>query len=82
MSATKVLDDFLELEPFAEEVGRNPRTVRRWINQPDGLPFTRLGNRLLIHVPSARAWLLGRMRRPNPRAGPPRRQSTTEATAV
>ena len=37
------------------------------LNQPDGLPSTRLGNRLLIHVPTAREWLIGRMRRPNPR---------------
>jgi hypothetical protein len=62
-----LLADFLDLEPFAAQVDRDPRTVRRWMNEPDGLPFSRIGNRLLIHVPSARAWILGRMRRPNPR---------------
>jgi hypothetical protein len=38
-----------------------------------GLPFVRLGNRTLVHVPTAREWLLGRMQRPNPR-----RSSTSE----
>jgi hypothetical protein len=74
----KILDDFMDLEPFAAEVDRDPRTVRRWMNQPNGLPFTRLGNRLLIHVPTARDWMLSRMRRPNPRAGTPRRRSPSQ----
>ena len=59
--STQVLEDFLDLEPFAAQIDRDPRTVRRWLNQPDGLPFTRLGNRILIHVPSARDWMLSRM---------------------
>jgi hypothetical protein len=67
MSDTNFLADYLDLEPFAEEVDRNPRTVRRWLNEPDGLPYTRIGNRILIHIPSAREWLFSRMRHPNPR---------------
>jgi hypothetical protein len=62
MSHTSFLDDFVDLEPFAADAGRHPRTV-----QPDGLPHTRIGNRILIHVPTAREWLLKRMRRPAPR---------------
>ena len=55
--------DFLDIEPFAEEVERNPRTVRRWMDQPhDGLPYTWIGNRRLIHVPTAREWIFARMR--------------------
>ena len=50
-----LLEDFLDLEPFAAQVKRNPRTVRRWLRcAPDGLPYTRIGNRILIHVPTAR----------------------------
>ena len=60
----QVLDDFLDLAPFAAQVSRNVRTVRRWLNKADGLPYTRLGNRILIHVPTARDWMLSRMRRP------------------
>jgi hypothetical protein len=36
------------------------------MNEPNGLPFTQLGNRKIIHLPTAREWLLSRMRRPNP----------------
>src|SRR5262249_39754401 len=59
--STNVLEDLLEIEPFAAEVKRNPRTVRRWIDQPNGLPYTKLGNRILIHAPTAREWIFGRM---------------------
>jgi hypothetical protein len=66
MSNIDLFEDFLDLTPFSKEVNRSPRTVRRWLEQRDGLPYTRLGNRILIHVPSARDWLLGRMRGRNP----------------
>jgi hypothetical protein len=71
MSETSLLVDYLGLELFAKEVGRNPRTVRRWLNQPRGLPYTRIGNRILIHIPTAREWIFSRMRRPRgPRTRP------------
>lgn len=66
MSAN-ILDDYLDLAPFAKEINRHPRTVRRWMDEPNGLPFTRIGNRILIHIPTAREWIFGRMRRPAPR---------------
>ena len=66
MSETNLLSDYLDLGPFAKEVDRNPRTVRRWLDQPNGLPYTRIGNRILIHVPTARDWIFGRMRNRNP----------------
>ena len=62
-----VLADFLDLDVFAAQVDRDPRTVRRWMNKPNGLPFTRIGNRVLVHVPTARAWILSQTRKPNPR---------------
>jgi hypothetical protein len=65
--STDFLSDYVELEPFAAQVKRHHRTVRRWLQQPNGLPHTRLGNRILIHIPTAREWLLGRMKHPNPR---------------
>jgi len=64
----RVLDDYLDLGPFAAEVNRNPRTIRRWLHQPDGLPYSRIGNRILIHVPTAREWIFNNMRRPHRRA--------------
>ena len=56
MSNTNFLDDFVDLEPFAADAGRHPRTVRRWLNQPDGLPYTRIGNRILIHIRHGKAF--------------------------
>jgi hypothetical protein len=64
--STPLLDEFLDLAPFAKVVDRNPRTVRRWMDKPRGLPFTRVGNRILIHVPTARAWIFSRMQNRNP----------------
>ena len=60
--------DYLSLEDFAAEVKRDPRTVRYWLNQPNGLPYTKLGNKILIHIPTAREWLFARMRRPTRRS--------------
>ena len=59
---SNLLQDFLDLDPFAAEINRHPRTVRRWLNQRNGLPYTKIGNRILIHMPTARDWLFGRMR--------------------
>jgi hypothetical protein len=82
MSDTHFLDDYLDLEPFAAEVERDPRTVRRWMNAPDGLPYTRMGNRILVHIPTARDWLLSRMRRPNPRRNGKRKELGAFATPI
>jgi hypothetical protein len=65
--STSLFDDYLDVAPFAAEVSRCQRTVMRWMNEPDGLPYTKIGNRRLIHLPTAREWILKRMHRPNPR---------------
>ena len=62
-----LLAGYLDLEPFAKKFKRHPRSVRRWTMQPDGLPFVKIGNRVLIHVETARQWMFSRLRRPNPR---------------
>ena len=68
LPTTRLLDDWLELEDFAlNEVKRHPRTVKRWTKQPDGLPYAMLGRTPIIHIPTAREWLLSGMRRPNQR---------------
>lgn len=68
MSTTpKLLDDWVGLEDFADQVKRHPRTVGRWTQQPDGLPYAMLGNMKIIHIPTAREWLFGRMHQPNRR---------------
>jgi hypothetical protein len=74
-----VLDGYVDVEPFAKEVERSPRTILRWMDQPNGLPYSRIGNRRLIHVATAQAWILGRMRNPNP-LRPARRGRLNELT--
>jgi hypothetical protein len=70
MSEFNLLSDYLDLETFAKQVGRNARSVRRWMDVPGGLPYTRIGNRILVHVPTAQEWIFGRMRGRNPRNSP------------
>jgi hypothetical protein len=60
------LADFVPIEQFAKDVGKCTRTILRWMGEADGLPHTRLGNQRLIHLATAQAWLLQRMRQPNP----------------
>jgi hypothetical protein len=71
MSATNRLkvfgDDFVELDSFAHKIKKHPRTIKRWTRQPDGLPFATAGNLTILHLPTAREWLLARMKQPNPR---------------
>ena len=70
MPTTDILEDYVEVPQLAAEAGKHRRTILRWMDQPNGLPFVKLGNKRLIHIPTARAWLLGRMRHPNPLARP------------
>jgi hypothetical protein len=66
--STKFLDeDWAEDRTLAAEVDKHPRTINRWMSGPDGLPYVKLGNKRIIHRPTFREWLLGRMKRPNPR---------------
>jgi hypothetical protein len=65
--AINFLKDFCTGAAFAEDVDKDERTINRWMSQPDGLPYTWLGNKRYIHIPTAREWMLSRMRQPNPR---------------
>jgi hypothetical protein len=60
------LEDYVGVAPFAAELKKHPRTIVRWMNAENGLPFVQLGNRKLVHLPTAREWLLNKIRRPNP----------------
>jgi hypothetical protein len=63
----RLLEDYLQLNEFAsQEAKRHPRTVRRWTQEPNGLPYTTLGDTIFIHIPTAREWLASRMVNPNP----------------
>ena len=57
----EILEDFVDFPTFAKQLSRCETTIERWTKKPDGLPYTKVGNRRLIHVPTAREWLMGRL---------------------
>ena len=59
---TDLLADFVPVKDFAKSIGRTTRCVQFWMAAPNGLPWTSLGVTRLIHVPTARGWLMRRMR--------------------
>jgi hypothetical protein len=67
---TDILTDYAEVPQIAADFGKCVRTVIRWMDEPNGLPFVKVGNKRLVHIPTARQWLLGRMKNPNPRSAP------------
>jgi hypothetical protein len=66
---TDLLEDYLDIEMFAAKAKRCKRTVKRWTQERGGLPYTMLGNTVMIHVPSARDWMMRRMQNLNPPKG-------------
>ena len=64
--AEPFLQGYVDLQRFAAEVDRGTRSIRRWMDEVDGLPYVQLGSRRLIHLESARAWLMSRMKHRNP----------------
>lgn len=62
-----LLDDYLDRPSLAAELRVTERTLIRWQQQPDGLPYVELGGRILYRISSVRDWIESRERRPNPR---------------
>jgi hypothetical protein len=70
MATQSLLEDFMNLDETAEEFGGvSVRTVRRYMSEPDGLPYLIIGGKTKVHRPTAREWLMRRMKRPNPTRG-------------
>jgi hypothetical protein len=69
MTSNELLADFVEDDELAAANNRHVRTIHRWSDQPDGLPFLKLGNKRIYHLPTVREWMLRRMHRPNLRRG-------------
>jgi hypothetical protein len=59
-------DDLEPLADVARRLGRHPRTLKRWTQKPDGLPYVLLGAVPYLHIPTANAWVESRITRPNP----------------
>lgn len=66
MTTQRLLDDFMGIEEAAEEIGCSTRTIRRYMDAPDGLPYAVIGGRVRLHRPTTREWIMGRLKRPNP----------------
>ena len=65
--AISILDGYVPEEDFAAAHDVNPRTVARYRNQPDGLPYVKWGGRVFIDVNGARKWLAKKTIRRNQR---------------
>ncbi len=62
-----LLQDYLTRDELAAELRVTPRTIMRWQNQPDGLPYTELGARIFYRRQTVLAWIETRERHPNQR---------------
>jgi hypothetical protein len=67
--AISILDGYVPEEDFAATHGVNPRTIARYRNQPDGMPYVKWGGRVYIPIQEAREWLRKRTVRRNQRRG-------------
>ncbi|WP_194393866.1 hypothetical protein [Bradyrhizobium sp. CCBAU 51765] len=65
--APSILAGYITEAAFAASAEVTTRTISRYRNQPDGLPFLKLGGRVLIPVEDAREWLRARVVHPNVR---------------
>ncbi len=62
-----ILDEYLTRQELARELRVASRTIIRYQNQPNGLPYTKMGGRILYRRASVLAWLQANELRPNPR---------------
>jgi hypothetical protein len=63
---SRFLSDFVTIDELAKDLGRHPRTLIRWTQEPDGLPFTSIGKQKFVHIPAWQAWVMSRMKQRNP----------------
>ncbi|WP_256750747.1 hypothetical protein [Mesorhizobium sp. Mes31] len=64
-----IFDEWPTEGEFAKANGLTKRQVARMRSKADGLPFAKRGREIIIHTPTARAWLLKRLITPNPTRG-------------
>lgn len=64
-----LLNDYLTRAELADELRVTQRTILRWQNRPDGIPFIALGGRILYRRDSVMSWLKGLETWPNARGG-------------
>lgn len=62
-----LLQDYMTRDQLAAELNVTPRTIIRWQQQPDGLPYVEMVGRILYRRQSILAWIESRERHPNQR---------------
>lgn len=67
MNVPNILEGYADRDAIAAGFNVTPRTINRWMNQPDGLPYVQLGGRTLFNLESVKVWLASRERHPNKR---------------
>lgn len=64
---TSLLDDYLTRDQLAAELRVSARTIIRWQDQANGLPYTEMGGRILYRRKSVQEWLESLEKKPNRR---------------
>lgn len=64
---TALLNDYLTREELAAEFRVSIRTINRWRDQVNGLPFVPIGKRTMYRKTAVAAWLTSRERQLNRR---------------
>jgi phage terminase Nu1 subunit (DNA packaging protein) len=65
MTVPSFLQDYVGREEIAAAFKVSPRTISRWSNQADGMPYVVVGNRTLYRLAAVENWLRSRERTPN-----------------
>jgi hypothetical protein len=76
----KLLADYLEEQPLAQEIGVTVRTLRRWRRERKGPPITHIGRKVVYSLEGLRRWLAANERE-MPRAKRPRAASAAESVS-
>lgn len=70
--AADLLAGFVPGDQLAGALGKSERTIDRLVNQPDGLPYVKVGRTRLFNIDSVRDWLIARETQRNPKDAPRR----------
>lgn len=62
-----ILSDYVNIEALALELKCSTRTIARRVNEPNGLPFVRLGGRIYFSVLSVKRWIAEKETQRNPK---------------
>lgn len=62
-----ILVGYVDQETFARANRASARTIKRYRDLPDGLPWTMWAGKVFIPIEEGRGWLKSRVRRPNQR---------------